>query len=541
MNKVVTRFAPSPTGYLHVGGARTALFNWLLARHTGGQFLLRIEDTDLARSTEEACRQLLDDLRWLGLHWDNSQLVYQSKRLELYNGVIADLMKRDLAYEAWETQEELAARRLEMEKHRKQFIYRRPQYTSDQISRFKAEGRSPVIRFAMPIKEYRFFDVVVGKEIAMPAEESQDLVIRKTDGMPTYHFAVVVDDAAMNITHVLRGQEHLKNTFSHLALQESLGYSRPVYAHLSTIQNPDGTKMGKRDRDKKIRERLKVYMNSTKSPLESIASASSIEISRLSEWLADSKKQLDIDEQVRVAPVIGLKKGDLPEILIHDFRENGYLPDVLLNFLALLGWSPGGDREHMSIDEMTQLFTLERCSPANPKFDRAKLLAFNTDACTSTPGEKLLPHFKSFLAATPTSPLQSASDAQLLALLQMKKGYRTLGEVEELTRFFFIPDDQVSYDPDAVEKILRKNDGQGAFVLKEIQPVLQDTQNWVPTALESAVNTYCEQKQLPLGKVAQPLRLAISGTTVSPPIFESIGFLGRSKTLARVERCLSNL
>src|SRR6476469_2445499 len=225
---VVTRFAPSPTGYLHVGGARTALFNWLLARHHGdsGRFLLRIEDTDLARSTEQAATQLLDDLRWLGLHWDNEQLVYQSRRVELYNRIIDGLMSRGLAYKAYDTPGELDAMRKEAERNKRQFVYRRREVSPQQVAQWEAEGRNHVVRFAMPAKEYRFTDEVLG-EIVLPAEEAQDFVIRKGDGMPTYHFAVVVDDAEMNITHVLRGQTHTKNTFLHVALQDALGYPRP--------------------------------------------------------------------------------------------------------------------------------------------------------------------------------------------------------------------------------------------------------------------------------------------------------------------------
>src|SRR6185312_14046201 len=203
-------------------------FNWLLARHTGGRFLLRIEDTDLARSTEQAMLQLLDDLRWLGLHWDNADLVYQSKRLGIYNRIIDDLIIRGLAYKAYETNDELDAMRKEAEKAKRQFVYRRGPVPAEQAARYEAEGRVPVVRFIMPVKEYRFTDEVLG-EITLPADEADHFVIRKSDGMPTYHFAVVVDDAEMGITHVLRGQEHTKNTFRHLALQEALGYPRPAY------------------------------------------------------------------------------------------------------------------------------------------------------------------------------------------------------------------------------------------------------------------------------------------------------------------------
>ena len=539
MTQIITRFAPSPTGYLHVGGARTALFNWLLARHTGGQFLLRIEDTDLARSTEQACRQLLDDLRWLGLHWDNPELVYQSKRRQIYNQIIDGLMKRDLAYEAWETNEELNAAREAAAKQKKQFVYRRPHYTSDQISRFKSEARTPVVRLAMPVKDYRFRDEVLDKDVVLPAEEAQDFVIRKADGMPTYHFAVVVDDAAMNVTHILRGQEHLKNTFNHLALQEALGYARPTYAHLTTIQNLDGSKMGKRDRDKAIRNRAQIWMKSTKKTVDDLAAGSGLPPEKLSAWIADSQKQLDIDEQARVMPVIGLKKGELPEILVHDFRANGYLPEVLLNFIALLGWSPGEDRERMSMGEMVKLFSLERVGVANPKFSRDKLLAFNTEALKDLPLPRRVAAFRDYLQANPDSPINAATDEQLARLLEMKPGIRTLREVDEPSRFLFRGDDQIACDAAAVEKVLKKNNGEGLSALREIRVLLATVSQWKAATLEGAVNQYCQEKQLGLGKVAQPIRVAVSGTTVSPPIFESLEFLGRERTLGRIDRCLA--
>jgi len=536
---VVTRFAPSPTGYLHVGGARTALFNWLLARHAGGQFLLRIEDTDLARSTPQACAQLLQDLKWLGLFWDNADsLVYQSRRLDLYNAVLSGLMQRGLAYEAWETTDELAALRAEAERQKRTFLYRRRDYTADELSRFKSEGRKPVIRFAMPAKEQRFFDVIAGKEIVMPADEAQDFVIRKADGMPTYHFAVVVDDAEMKITHVLRGQEHTKNTFLHVALQGALGYPRPVFAHLSTIQNPDGSKMGKRDRDRKVREQTHNHLKNAKRTIEEVARQAGLDVTRVSEWLAKSKSQLDPAEHEKLMPVIGLRPGDLPEILVNDFRRNGYLPEALLNFLALLGWNPGDNREIMPIDEIVRSFSLERVSNANAKFDRSKLLAFNTQTAEATPTERLVVVFRDYLDVNPDSPLDIAHDEQLSRVLEMKKGFRLLREVDEASRFLFVDDDELRYDPDAIEKVLRKNEGQGAAVLRDLRGLFESPPAWKHDVLEQLVQRYCEQRQLGLGKVAQPIRVAVSGSTISPPIFQSLEFLGRDRTVARIERCL---
>jgi glutamyl-tRNA synthetase len=503
--------------------------------------LLRIEDTDLARSTQQACDQLLEDLKWLGLHWDNADnLVFQSKRAGVYNAIIEGLMARGLAYEAWETQEELAARRQEAEKAKRQFVYRRPVYTPELLARFKAEGRKAVVRFAMPVKEYRFRDEIAQKEIVMPAEEAQDFVIRKTDGMPTYHFAVVVDDAEMGVTHVLRGQEHTKNTFLHIALQEALGYARPVYAHLSTIQNMDATKMGKRDRDKKVREATHNSVKNTKRPAAEIAELAGLDATRLTEWLGNSKSQLDPTEHEKLMPIVGLKSGDLPEILVHDFRKNGYLPEALLNFLALLGWSPGENKELMSIEEMVRLFSIERISNANAKFDRAKLLAFNTQTAEAATPERLLAAFRDYLSVNADSPVNSASDEQLAKLLEMKKGFRTLREVDEACRFFFYADDHVHYEKAAVEKVLKKNEGAGMHVLKEVRDVLTGAAEWTAEALEGAVKAYCEGKGLGLGNVAQPIRVAISGGTVSPPIFHSLEFLGRERTVARIHRCVAS-
>jgi glutamyl-tRNA synthetase len=390
----------------------------------------------------------------------------------------------------------------------------------------------------MPVKEYSFRDVILDKDVTVGPDQVQDFVIRKSDGMPTYHFAVVVDDAEMGVTHILRGQEHLLNTINHIALQEALGYPRPTYGHLPIIMNPDGSKMSKRDRDKKVRAAAKVWMSSRKKTVEELVPGSGLERGRVEEWLKDEGKQLDPTEHARLMPVIGLKEGDLPEILVHDFRRNGYLPEVLLNFLALLGWNPGGDRERMSVEEMVALFSTDGIGKANARFDRAKLVAFNTQYAESVPPEKLVGPMRDYLGVNPESPVNRATDAELAKLLEMKKGFRTLREVDEPCRFFFVADDEIAYDPAAVEKVLRKNEGAGLNALRDVRGVLAGAGEWKAEPLEAAVKAYCESKGVGLGNVAQPIRVAVSGTTVSPPIFQSLEFLGRERTLARVDRCL---
>jgi glutamyl-tRNA synthetase len=538
--EVVTRFAPSPTGYLHVGGARTALFSWLLARHFGGKFLLRIEDTDLARSTQEACDQLVEDLKWLGFNWDNSELVFQSKRTEIYNRIIEDMIARGQAYKAYETSAELDALRKQAEQQKRAFLYRRGKPTDEEIKRYEAEGRPHVVRFKMPVKEFRFEDAVLGHGQGVGPDQVQDFVIRKSDGMPTYHFAVVVDDHEMGVNHVLRGQEHLLNTVNHIALQEALGYPRPVYAHLPVILAPEtGEKLSKRDRDRKVRQRTHEFLKSRKKTIEDVAGLAGLPAERLADWLGNDKKQLELSEQPKVMKVVGLIESDLPEIMVHDFRRAGYLPEVLNNFLALLGWNPGHDREHMSMNDLVELFTLEQVGKGNAKFNREKLLSFNTDACAAAPLPRMIAAFRDYLKANPDSPLNSASDEQLARLLQMKKGFHVLREVDEMSRFLFIEDQAIVFDADAVEKVLKKQDGQGLNALRELRPVLGAAPEWMAATLDELVKKYAEQKQLGLGKVAQPLRVAVTGTTISPPIFESLEMLGREHTLARIDRCLA--
>ncbi|MGC4031210.1 MAG: glutamate--tRNA ligase family protein [Tepidisphaeraceae bacterium] len=421
------------------------------------------------------------------------------------------------------------------------FIYRRRQYSADEMKKFADEGRKPVIRFIQPVTEYRFTDVVIGKDVVQPAQESQDFVIRKTDGMPTYHFGVVVDDADMGITHVLRGQEHLKNTFNHIALQEALGYDRPTYAHLSVMLNPEtGEKLSKRDRDRRIRKRTQEVMRSTKTAAETMAERSGLAVDRLNDWLGNDNLQLSLTEQPGVMKAVGLKESDLPEIMVHDFRKNGYVPEVLNNFLALQGWGPGGDLEQMSMATMVEKFSLDRLNVAAPKFNREKLKSFSLDYFNAATPEKQLEALKDFLAANPQSPLNGASDAQLLDLLRMNRGFKILNEVDEKSAFLLTPDAAIAYDNAAIEKFLKKNDNAGKTALVAIREVLANIADadWTLAGIEAAVHAYSEATQQGLGKIAQPVRVAVSGGAVSPPIYDTLAFLGKPSTLARIDRCL---
>jgi glutamyl-tRNA synthetase len=533
--RIRVRFAPSPTGYLHIGGARTVLFNWLVARQAGGTFVLRIEDTDQSRHVEDSVQKILDDLRWLSLTWDEGPQAggdygpyFQSQRLDIYNRYLWRLLESREAYYALETREELAAMRRAAEKKTGGFRYPRPEPlpTIEQGEAARAEGRAAVVRFKMPDADITVVDEILG-EVTLAADQHEDFVIRKSDGFPTYHFACVVDDELMKISHVLRGQEHLMNTPKHVALQRALGFSTPRYGHMPVIFNMDGSKMSKRDKEK------------------------------------------------------ATKKGQPPpEIDVHDFRVAGYLPEAVVNFIALLGWNPGDDREQFSLDELASAFSIDRIGKTNARFDRRKLLAFNTDWAARVSEDRLLEAFKDYQALSqsvgPTSqssvgpmsqpsvgpasrssvgpPFQSVSGARdkliyqptgnpptdddLRAVLKSCAGFRTFPDVMKKAGFLFTPDDVIEYDPKAVKKVLAKNDGAGYAMLEYLLPKFTALQDWTAEALETLIKTACDEKQTGMGDVAQPIRVAVTGSTISPSIHDSLVMLGKYHTIARIKRCL---
>lgn len=545
-NVVRTRFAPSPTGYLHIGGARTALFNYLLAKRFGGRFILRIEDTDQTRNVAEADQRLLDDLRWLGLHWDEGPQVggehgpyYQSQRLERYTEHAQRLLEAGQAYYAFETREELDALRQEAQRKKENFRYPRPSsFPSESAAeKVRAAGSPVVVRFKMPARDFIINDSILG-EVHIAAAELDDFVILKADGWPTYHFAVVIDDEQMGVTHVLRGQEHLMNTPNHLALQEVFGYRVPAYAHLPIILNMDGSKMGKREKDKAVRAAAQAALKS-----ERIGPARMLELSRSTDadafdaWLKN-KTQLDEQSLKRLATELAIT---LPEIQIHDFRTSGYLPEVLINFIALLGWSPGGDREKMTLDEMCDLFGVERIGKTNARFDRDKLLSFNTDALAAADLDRKLSGFHDYLNSNEPGLLSDLDDATLTRLIEMNPTARIFRDIEQKTAILFAPDQQVTFQDDAVKKWLLKGEQRGLRVLGELRGQLENLDDWSPAVLEQLIRDYAETNELGLGKVAQPLRVAVTGTTVSPPIFDTLALLGRQHTLARITRALAHV
>lgn len=530
---IVTRFAPSPTGYLHVGGARTALFNWLLARQSGGKFILRIEDTDVKRNTPTAAQQVIDDLKWLGLCWDEGPEVggangpyNQSERRDIYDKYIAQLLDEGKAYYCFETPEELAAIRDEAARQKKTYNYTRPETfpTAEDVEKARNQGRPVAVRFAVPDGDIIINDVVRG-EVTFRAGEIGDFIIQKSDGFPTYHFAVVVDDELMGVTHVIRGQEHLMNTPGHQALQDGLGFRRPVYAHMSVTVSESGGKLSKRERPKTLRMSIK---GRGQVDTQKLADVGGISVEEF-ESFTKGKSVLDMPAIDAIAKYLGVT---LPEINVVDFASSGYLPETMVNFMGLLGWSTSDDREIMALSEQIDCFDLERLAKSNSLFDRKKLLAFNTEHMRMVGPEKLLEHFKRYVEFK-KSPVASGDDEILNRILRACAGARTLAEIEAKSRFLFFADDAIEYDEKAVNKVLMKNDGLG--VLAEVRRRLAALDEVTSEAIEDILRSLAEELSVGLGKVAQPLRVAICGNMISPPIFDSVDMLGMDNTLKRID------
>ena len=535
---IVSRFAPSPTGYLHVGGARTALFNWLWARRMGGKFILRIEDTDQKRNTPTAIGQVMEDLRWLGIEWDEGPEVggpngpyLQSQRRDIYDKYIKQLLDEKKAYYCFDTPDELQAMRKQAEAQKKSFIYPRPKdFPGDSDAEIiRGQGRPVTVRFAVGRDEGIVVDDIVRGEVKFAAGEIDDFIIQKSDGFPTYNFACVVDDKLMGVTHVIRGQEHLMNTPGQQELWKALGFGEPLkYAHMSVTVSDTGGKLSKRERPKALRKAIKSIED---IDLEKLAKVGDISVEEINSFLK-GKATPDVPAIDAMAKYLGVH---LPEINVVDFFNSGYLPETMVNFLALLGWNPGGNREIMSLEELVECFDLSRLTKANSLFDREKLLAFNTEHIRKAGGERLPGHFKEYLKAV-ESPVIGADDEKLGRIIEICAGARTLADIEKKSRFLFLADEEIEYDEKAVKKVLLKDDGLA--ILAIVRDKLAAIEQFTVENVEGMLRGLAEEKQAGLGKVAQPLRVAICGTTISPPIFDSVQMLGKENTLVRIDNTI---
>jgi glutamyl-tRNA synthetase len=459
MTKPRVRFAPSPTGSLHVGGARTALYNFLFARHHGGTFILRIEDTDVERSRKELTEQIQSAMAWLGLSWDEGPF-FQSERRDLYRQAAARLLVEGKAYRAFETSEELDAMKKAAEAAGTSFRYpgTARSIPKEESDRRAAAGEKFVVRLRMPDEALVVDDVVQGRT-EFPSGALDDFVLVRSDGHPLYHFSVCVDDVAMGITHVIRGVDHLPNAPKHVALFRALASPCPVFAHLGMILGADGKKLSKRH------------------------GAAGVE----------------------------------------EFQAQGFLPEALVNFLALLGWSPGEDKERMSLDEMVSLFSLERIGPSPSRFDHEKLLWLNGQYLQEIPAVRLLQLLKPFGV-----PVQD--DALLRRALELHRSRaRTLTELARALAIYGA--DPTTFDAAGLKKFGKS---EVAPSLRALTERLSAVEPFRHAALEEAARALAAENGLKLGDLAQPARLALTGALASPPLFEVVEALGRETFRRRI-------
>jgi glutamyl-tRNA synthetase len=465
------RFAPSPTGFLHVGGARTALFNWLLARRHGGVFVLRIEDTDRERSSDAMTQAILDGMTWLGLDWDEGPL-HQADGLERHRADAVQLLEGGSAYRCFCTPDQLEERRAAHPAGPAAFRYDRrcAQVPAADADSRVAAGEAHVIRFHVPAGTTSWPDAVHG-EIAFDNADIEDFIILRTDGTPIYNMAVVSDDVAMGITHVIRGDDHISNTPKQILLYQALGAPLPVFAHVPMILGPDGRRLSKR----------------------------------------------------HGATAIG------------EYRDRGILADAMVNFLALLGWSPGTDEEIFSRDELTARFGLDGINRKSAIFDTQKLEWMNGRYLAGLPAAALVPAVHSALGSTaPDAP--DHWWAQLVELLKVRA--RTVRELVDMTAPFIGYD--VAYDPAAVAKHW-KEPAATADRLERLRARLAALPTFEAAAMEQAVRAFAEEEGLGAGKVIHPLRVALTGTGASPGIFEVAMLLGRDRVLHRIDRAVQHL
>ena len=553
---VITRFAPSPTGHLHIGGARTALFCWAFARRMGGRFLLRVEDTDQARSSEASARGILEDLAWLGIDWDEGPLLeagrseggraiggdprgvgpfFQSQRRAVYDGVIDGMLERGSAYADFSSSAELDARRKRATEANETFRYRPDDGeilpVAEQRRRIDA-GESHVVRLRSPQDPVRVVDEVLG-EVKFGAGEVDDFVLRKPDGFPTYHFGVVVDDETMGVTHVLRGQEHLMNTPRHVVLQRVLGYRMPVYAHMPLIFNDKGAKMSKRERDQTAREAVKTAGLTAPPP-------GTMDEHSFGAWLSDKKRQLETRQLEALAGAMHLR---LPEVSVDDFRRAGYLPEVICNFIALLGWNPGmknedgTDLEKFDRDFLARHFDLARIGKTNSRFDRRKLESFNHDAIGAMSDDEFARRWRGWCAVHDPGLLAKIGARFPLLAAAVRPRCATLADGRDVGGFALIDDDAVVYDPGAVKKHLLKGEPSGLSLLARLGEALARVEPWEPGAIQATVERFAAEAGVGIGQVAQSLRVAVTGTGVSPGLGETLALVVKAGVLRREGRC----
>jgi len=481
--KTRVRFAPSPTGYLHIGGLRTALFNYLFAKKTGGTFILRIEDTDEERSTQESVKAIFEGLTWAGLKWDEGPFqdgtfkgehspYFQAERADqgLYKKYIDYLLEKGLAYKCYCTPEELEEMRTQAAKE-----HRPPRYpgkcrnlTKEQQAELEAQGKKYVIRFKMPTEGETVFHDLIRGEVRFANKDLYDLVIQKTSGYPTYNFACVIDDHLMGMTHVIRGDDHISNTPAQIQIYKALGWEHPIMAHLSMIHGPDGTKLSKRHGDTSVLE----------------------------------------------------------------YKKQGFLPQALINYLALLGWSTSDSQQIFAKGELEQKFDIAGCQKSPAVFDTVKLTWMNGDYIRQLSPKELYDAAKPFIDEAGIAKDIDEETLTKVILLEQEK-YKTLKEIPGLIEFFFNP---VKYEEEAINKVFKAPTAKQAIEL--MYNSYKDAPDFKAETLESIARQKAKESGLKTGQVFHPLRVAVSGRTNGPTLFKMLEYLGKDLVLKRLQDVL---
>ncbi|MFU2078852.1 glutamate--tRNA ligase [Avibacterium endocarditidis] len=459
--KVRTRFAPSPTGYLHVGGARTALYSWLFAKHNQGEFVLRIEDTDLERSTPEATQAILEGMEWLNLAWNHGPY-YQTKRFDRYNQVIDQMLEQGLAYRCYCSKERLENLRNEQEKNKE-----KPRYDGYCLHHAPENPDAPhVVRFKNPQEGSVVFDDAVRGRIEISNSELDDLIIRRTDGSPTYNFCVVIDDWDMGITHVVRGEDHINNTPRQINILKALNAPIPTYAHVSMILGDDGQKLSKRH----------------------------------------------------------------GAVSVMQYRDDGFLPEALLNYLVRLGWGHG-DQEIFSVEEMIKLFELTQVSKSASAFNTEKLLWLNHHYIRELPPEYVAKHLAWHYQHQGIDTSNGPALSEIVIMLGER--CKTLKEMAAASRYFF--EDFDHFDESAVKKHFKSG---AAEVLEKVKEKLTALSQWTAEPIHQAIEQTAEELGVGMGKVGMPLRVAVTGAGQSPSMDVTLVGIGRDRSLARIQKAI---
>jgi glutamyl-tRNA synthetase len=514
-----TRFAPSPTGFLHIGGVRTALFNWLFSRRHGGQYILRIDDTDQQRNVEAALAPILHGFRWLGLGWDEGPEVggpyapyFQSQRGPRYKAAVDELLRRGHAYHDYATAEEMDGERKAAEREKRQFQYSRTWMatTADERARFEAEGRKHVVRLKMPRAGQLVLKDLVRGTVEFSWTEEADHVIQRSDGSFIYHLANVVDDQDFSVTHVIRAEEHLSNTPRQVFIAESLGYPLPAYAHLPYVAEP-GSKR------KLSKRKLDAYLKN-----------------------ADFAKVHQHGTAIAAAMKLATAPETFNPVVVDFYEQVGYLPDAIVNYLVLLGWSLDDRTEIMTRAQMVENFSLERVNPSPASFDPTKLLAFQAQYMRDRPLAEKVAGVLPFLerAGFVQAPIGDDTRAHVARIVEiLGDRIKVFGDILLQAPFFFAADDALVFDDKAFTKRVL---GPGAADL------LADYRGWLAAqtafdaaSLDKGTQELMAARGLGLGDIVHSVRIAVTGVPAGPGLFDTLSVLGKEACLRRIDRALA--